>query len=157
LHLGDWIEVDGHLGRVAEIKWGSTSLATKEGNLVSLPNSRLVSNAVVNFSRPSLPCLRAIRVGFHYRHPPERVERVLRQAAGGVPGVLAHPPPECIPRVFGENAVVYEVRYWLQDFERDEQIEGAVLSHVWHAARRAGLEIPFPARTVYLPNEHDIV
>ena len=89
-----------------------------------------------------------VRVGFHYRHPPDEVRSVLVAAVRDTPGVLDQPPPDCGPHDFGESAIVYGLRYWIADFEHDTVIDEKVRTRIWYAAQRAGLEIPYPIRTV---------
>jgi small-conductance mechanosensitive channel/CRP-like cAMP-binding protein len=148
LGIGDWIQVAGHVGKVTEIRWRSTSITTKDGDAVIVPNNDLMVHEVLNFSRPRAVRAVSLRVGFHYRHPPNDVRAVLLQAVRGVPGVLAVPAPESFPAEFGDSAVTYTVRYWIADFERDIQIAGEVRTRIWYAAGRSGLEIPFPIRTI---------
>ena len=127
-------------------------LGTKLGmTRVFVPNGEIVTGRVLNFSRPTGSHRVWIRVGFHYRHPPEDVCRTLIDAARDVPGVLESPAPDCIPVDFADSAIVYALRYWIGDFEHDTAIDGAVRSRIWSAARRAGLEIPYPIRTVVQP------
>jgi len=157
IRIGDWIEVSGYAGRVLEVKWGSTELLTKTGNLVTVPNNRLLTAEVVNYSQPTRALRQAIRVGFHYRHPPNRVARVMIHAAHGVPGVLQSPPAECFPCEFADSAVTYELFYWIDDFEHDAQIAGAVRARVWYAAQRAALAIPYPIRTLHQEEAPEVV
>ncbi len=148
LGIGDWIQVTGHVGRVAETRWRSTSIVTRDGDTVIVPNNDLLVHEVINFSRPMGAHLVWLRVGFHYRHPPNEVRTVLLGAVRGVPGVLPSPVPECFPVEFGESAVGYAIRYWIDDLEHDAPIDGEVRTRIWYAAGRAGLEIPFPIRTI---------
>jgi CRP-like cAMP-binding protein len=90
----------------------------------------------------------SIHVGFHYRHPPNEVKDVLLDAVRGMPGLVVDPASDCFPFEFGDSAVTYELRVWLDDFLRLEPIVGEVKTRVWYAARRAGLEIPYPIRTI---------
>jgi CRP-like cAMP-binding protein len=46
--------------------------------------------------------------------------------------------------------VAYALRFYIEDFGRDAGIEGEVRTRIWYAARRAGLEIPYPIRRVYM-------
>jgi small-conductance mechanosensitive channel/CRP-like cAMP-binding protein len=148
LAIGDWIRVNGHIGRIVEISWRATSLVTKDGDVVCVPNSQLLAAEVHNYSRPTAYHRVWLRVGFHYRHPPNEVRRVLLEAVRGAPGVLAMPDADCFPVEFSESAVTYALRYWIEDFEREEPISGEVRARIWYAAQRAGLEIPFPIRTI---------
>ena len=148
LAIGDWIQVGTHTGRIREIKWRATSLVTKDGDTVIVPNNQLITADVKNISRPTREHRLWLRVGFHYRHPPNDVRRALLDAVRGAPGVLADPPPDAFPVELADSAVVYALRYWIDDFARSEPIEGEVRTRVWYAAQRAGLEIPFPIRTI---------
>ena len=146
--VGDWVQFGTRKGCITEIRWRSTVLKTTAGDTVIIPNAQITAQEVYNFSRP-LPRHRAeVHVGFHYRHPPNRVREVLVEAARQAPGVLTDQEPDCIALEFGESAVSYAVRYWIDRFDRDADIKGEVLTRIWYAAQRAGLEIPFPIRTL---------
>ncbi|MFN8545259.1 MAG: mechanosensitive ion channel family protein [Candidatus Binatia bacterium] len=145
---GDWIQVTGNTGRVLDIGWRATRLVTPDGNTIVVPNGQLVSAELINFLRPTGAARRAVQVGFHYRHPPNDVREAMLRAIRDVPGVLPHPAPDCVPVDFADSAVVYAVRYWTADLERALPIDGEVRTRIWYAARRAGLEIPFPIRTL---------
>jgi small-conductance mechanosensitive channel/CRP-like cAMP-binding protein len=146
--VGDWVQFGTRKGCITEIRWRSTVLKTTAGDTVIIPNAQITAQEVYNFSRP-LPRHRAeVHVGFHYRHPPNHVREVLVEAARQAPGVLNDQEPDCIALEFGESAVTYAVRYWIDRFDRDADIKGEVLTRIWYAAQRAGLEIPFPTRTL---------
>jgi len=149
LAIGDWIQVSDRVGRIREIKWRATTIVTKDGDAVIVPNNQLLTAEVVNFSRPTAEHRTWVRVGFHYRHPPNEVRAMLLGALRGVSGVLSRPRPDCFPLEFGDSAVIYALRYWIKDFAREIPIRGEVQARVWYAARRAGIEIPFPIRTLH--------
>jgi small-conductance mechanosensitive channel/CRP-like cAMP-binding protein len=148
LAIGDWIEVGGHVGRIREMQWRATTIVTKDGDTVIAPNNQLLTTTVKNFSRPTPVHRTHVHVGFHHRHPPNEVRRVLVDALHAVPGVLTDPPPDSFPVEFAESAVVYILRFWIDDYLRLEPIVGEVGARVWYAARRAGLEMPYPMRTI---------
>src|SRR5205814_8606987 len=66
------------------------------------------------------------------------------------PGVLPEPIPDAFPTDFAETGLVYVVRFWIDDFVRVAEIEGEVRSRIWYAARRSGLEIPYPTRNIHV-------
>jgi small-conductance mechanosensitive channel/CRP-like cAMP-binding protein len=147
---GDWVKVNEKIGRVLEIKWRSTLLVTRGGDLVIVPNSTLLGQDVTNFSRPTPEHRVTLRIGFGYQHPPNEVKSMLLDCVRGVPGIAAEPAPDAFPADFGDSAVVYSLRYWITDMQREIPVEGEVRTRVWYAARRAGIEIPFPIRTLYM-------
>jgi len=123
---------------------------TRGGDLVIVPNSTLLGQEVMNFSRPTPDHRVTLRIGFGYQHPPNEVKRVLLECVRGMPGIAVEPAPDAFPADFGDSAVVYSLRYWITDMAREIPVEGEVRTRVWYAAQRAGLEIPFPIRTVYM-------
>lgn len=145
LGQGDWIETGSHSGRIVEIGWRSTRIITRDGDTLFLPNSELLSGEVLNLSRPTGAHRTRVRISVHDRHPPGVVRQQLVNAIRDVPGVLDFPPPDAVIADFADAAIVYEVRYWLTEFERDASIAGEVRSRLWYSTRRTGLEPPPPA------------
>ena len=148
--IGNWVQVGALIGRIAEIKWRSTALWTEDGDVVIVPNSRLLDSEVQNLSRPDDVQRITVTVGFHYRHAPEDVRSALLEPVRDVPGVRFDPAPDCVVRDFAESAITYALRYWISDYTHHTKIESEVRTQIWHAARRAELEIPFPIRTLHL-------
>jgi CRP-like cAMP-binding protein len=86
--------------------------------------------------------------------PPERVRRVLIDAALDVPGVLSQPPPKARVARFDSSAIVYQLVYHMDDYPRIDDIQGDVLSRCWYAFRRHGIELPFPVADVLWRDAH---
>jgi small-conductance mechanosensitive channel/CRP-like cAMP-binding protein len=155
INVGDWVRTGDYVGRIHEIRWRSTLMVTKDGDLLIIPNGQILGNAVRNYSRPTLAHRMWIKVGFAYRHPPSEVRRVLLEAARGAPGVLAEPAPDVLLQDFGDSAILYALRYWIDEFRRDDPIDTEVRTRIWYGAQRAGIEIPFPIRTVFMNTVSD--
>jgi small-conductance mechanosensitive channel/CRP-like cAMP-binding protein len=150
LNVGDWIQLQNRVGRISQIRWRSTILRTTDGDNVIVPNGQFTAHDVYNYSRPTPKHRVWVKVSFAYQHPPNEVRQMLIIAARGAPGVLAEPPPDSFPTDFGESGVVYAVRFWIDEFVRGPEIEGEVRGRIWYAARRAGLEIPYPTRNIHV-------
>jgi small-conductance mechanosensitive channel/CRP-like cAMP-binding protein len=153
LGVGDWVQVGTRVGKIVEIKWRSTLLVTRDGDNVIMPNAVLLAGEVQNFSKPTAEHRVSLKLGVSYRHPPNLVRRLLLDVARGVPGVLASPEPDCFPSEFGDSALVYTLRYWIDSVPREAAIAGELRSRIWYAAERAAVELPFPTRTVHLVTE----
>ena len=54
------------------------------------------------------------------------------------------PAPDVLVVDFGASAVVYRVRFWINDFARDGAARDEVRSAIYYSLRRHGYEIPFP-------------
>ena len=148
--VGDWLIVENHRAEVMELNWRSTKLRTNDDIYLDIPNKAVVTHTIINLSFPTKVHANRIRLGFEYGVPPNVVRDVLVRAASNAPGVMHAPPVKVFLREFGDSAIIYEIKYSLEDERRFNDIEDAIRTNIWYEARRAGLTIPFPIRTVEL-------
>jgi len=151
--LGDWIDVEGSMGRVDQITWRSTRIITRDHHSVVFPNSMLASVKIVNLSRPEPRIRIRVEVGVHYRTPPLRARETLEEAVRGCPEVLDTPAPWARIKKYGDSSIDWEVLFWIEGAERLERIRAAASERIWYALDRAGIEIPFPIRNVIMRKE----
>ena len=150
LKQGDWISAGGHEGRVLDITLRSTRIATIEHNEVFIPNSKVLSEAVVNYSLPNSLQTRKLAVGVHYNIPPNKVKQVILEVLATVQGVNARPEPIVRVLNYGDFAVHYEIRYTISDFSRHVDIETDIMNLLWYHFKRNGIDIPMPVRDINL-------
>ncbi|HZS35679.1 MAG TPA: mechanosensitive ion channel family protein [Polyangia bacterium] len=149
IKIGDWIRVeDKPIGRVREIRWRSTVIQTKNGDLVIIPNGMMTKGVITNFNKDELENRRWVYFSVGLRHPPNDVQRVIVDALGDVPNVSKRTPPDCIVWGFKESVIEYAVRYRLIDYLPDDPTDSEVRKRIWYALSRSGIEIPFPAHNV---------
>ncbi|HSI13024.1 MAG TPA: cyclic nucleotide-binding domain-containing protein, partial [Chthoniobacter sp.] len=102
-----------------------------------------------------------LHVGFDYATPPNFIKDVMARAAAAVPGVLSTPPPKVYLKDFADSAVIYEIKFWLEDESIFNDIHDGIRTNVWYAAQRHGIRIPFPIRTVHIERKsatsHDVM
>jgi small-conductance mechanosensitive channel/CRP-like cAMP-binding protein len=150
LKQGDWIAAGGYEGHVLDITLRSTQIVTLENNEVFIPNSKVLSEAVVNYSLPDTTSIRKLSVGVGYRIPPNTVRKAVLEVLATVPGVdmSSHPAVRVIS--YGDFAVNYEVRYAIHEYHRHVDIAAEIMNLLWYRFKRDGIEIPYPVRTVHL-------
>ncbi len=146
--VGDWLILDNHRAEVMELNWRSTKLRTNDEIYLDIPNKAVVTHTIINLSYPTKVHANHLKVGFEYDAPPNVVRDLLTRATVDAPGVLDTPPPKVALRDFGDSAIIYEIKYSLDDERRCNDIEDAIRTNIWYAARRAGLSIPYPIRTL---------
>lgn len=146
---GDWVQVGDITGKVLEQNWRAVRICTRQLDQVVIPNSVLAKERFTNFSRPSPTHVHALEIGFAYSDPPNRVRHMLISVALDTAGVRKEPAPQARAIRFNSSSIDYQIRLFIDDFERVPEIEDEFLTQVWYAARRNQLTIPFPIRTVY--------
>lgn len=147
---GDWLIVDSYHAEVIEVNWRSTRLRTNDHVYLDIPNSNIVRNVITNVSYPTKLHAMRVRLGIDYNAAPNRVKEVLMRAALNAPGVLPTPPPKIYLMDFADSSVVYEIKYWLEDHAKLNDINDAIRTNIWYALQRAKIKIPFPMRTLQI-------
>ena len=152
VEIGDYIEVDGIEGTIEEITIRMTLLRQVDGDLVAVPNSVLFKNPVNNYTnwrdkRVTVMC------GIAYGESVGEARGVIRKAVEGCrtvrQGGTGARPIQIFAKEFGDSSVNFEVTWWTGSrpveirTSRDEVIEA-----VKAALDDAGIEIPFPYRTL---------
>src|SRR5437667_9008803 len=148
--VGDWLQVGDRFAEVMEINWRSTRLRTNDAIYLDIPNNEMVSHAIVNLHYPTEVHAMRIRVGVEYKNPPNRVKDALFRAASAADGVLAEPKVRIFLVDFADFAVIYEIKFYMGNHARINEINDAVRTNVWYELKRRGITIPFPIRTLHV-------
>src|SRR5205085_7652571 len=144
--VGDWLKVGDTYGEVREINWRSTRLCTNDDIYLDIPNNEMVSHQIVNLHYPTEIHAMRIRVGVEYKNPPNVVKEALHRATATAKGVLAEPKTRIFLVDFGESACIYEIKFYMGNHSKINEINDAVRTNVWYELKRRGITIPFPIR-----------
>jgi len=147
--VGHWIRVGDFEGRVAEVTWRATKLRTKAGNFVIVPNNIIAKDAITNFSEPAVPTRLEIEVGASYLNTPAEVKAAALEALCQVPRVLQSPAPDVLLHAFDGSAITYRIRFWVADYEFDDEARDEARTAIFYAFGRRGIEIPWPIEVGY--------
>jgi small conductance mechanosensitive channel len=148
---GDQIVVSGFEGTVEHIEARATLIKTYDGRRVVIPNSDVYTRAVtVNTAFPKRRT--EYEVGIGYGDDIETATRVMLDALSGLATVEAEPAPEIIPWALDGSSVNLKVRWWT-DARKVVQARGEVIAALKTALVEAGIDLPFPTRTVLLHDQ----
>jgi small-conductance mechanosensitive channel len=143
MRVGDMIRYGESFGTVEELSWREIRLRTTEGNLLLIPNSLAGRERLEVFARPGPPIARTLRVGLEYDASPEHARTTLESALRGMKGIAQIPAPRAFLRTFDSSNIVYELRYWLEDYGDYLEIDSRARERTWYALRRAGLPLAY--------------
>jgi small-conductance mechanosensitive channel len=147
--IGDQIIVQDYEGTVEDIAIRSTQIVTYQGEIVVIPNAVLFTNPV-----QVLTAQRQRRtdlgIGVDYNTNLRLAVDVLLQAVSEIEGVLAEPKPEVDGLGFGDSSIDFVVRYWtLPQKIHVRRTRTKVIIALKEACDKAGINIPYPIRTLY--------
>ncbi len=163
---GDLISFSGFLGGVEEIGFRSVKVRTLDGHLVTVPNSKVVNEAVENIgARPNIR--RVMTITITYDTPPEKVRKALEIVKGLFEeDGLREPihvdvgtdqyPPRAYFSDYGDWALKLTVIYWYAPassywdyMEHAERFNIRLLEEF----NRAGIDFAFPSQTLFLADD----
>jgi small conductance mechanosensitive channel len=146
---GDHVTIAGTFGRVMYVGLRSTHIRTVEELDTFLPNKNVVDQKIINHTMN--PRLRlAISLGIAYKEDIRQARRVLLDAVRGNEHVADTPEPTVVVTQLADSAVNLELRIWLKDAYNERAASVDVLEIAKLALDEAGIEIPFPQRTVHM-------
>jgi small-conductance mechanosensitive channel len=146
---GDIISVGDQFGWVTNMGARYTSVDTRDGREILVPNEDFVTQHVVNWSYSNNRMMLISRFGVSYDSDPHHVRKVAVEAARRVPRVMNDPEPVCWFEAFGESSLDFSLRYWIADPDNGIiNVRAPVMLALWDAFKREGIDIPFPVRDV---------
>jgi small-conductance mechanosensitive channel len=149
IKIGTWVEMDGIVGLIEQTGWRSLMLRTRLRERLLVPNSDVAAARITILGSGEKPVAVPVRLGVAYRVPPDAAKEIFRRVAADIPGVLSDPAPRILTAEFADSAVVYECRLWTLTPWRREDLTDLFLTRAHAALARAGMEIPFPQRTLH--------
>ena len=152
IRVGDTIQIDDLYGKVESIGTRSTRLRTATNLDITVPNSSLLQNNVVNWTLSNNLIRTHVCVGVAYGSPTREVTKLLRHAVDDHGQVLRKPAPFVLFTEFGDNALQFEVHFWvrMESITVRYKIESDVRHRICSLLAEAGIVIAFPQRDVHL-------
>jgi small-conductance mechanosensitive channel len=147
---GDYVRVGDALGVVDDIGLRATRIITRDAVAIIVPNSGLVTEKVINHSRPTSNLRVRVPVGVAYGTDTSRVRDILLAVTAATPGTLASPPPEVRFEAFGASSLDFALLLWIADPRTDLRIASDLRFAIDAAFRAAAIEMPFPQTDVHV-------
>lgn len=146
---GDVIAVGDTFGWVNKIGVRAVSVLTRDGKEHLIPNERLMTEEVENWSYSSRDV--RIHVGFRVSYDCDLrlAQRLAEQAATISTRVLDSPKPVCWINEFGDNGVEFDLRIWIDSPEAGvANVTSDVLFAIWDLFQEHGVTMPLPQREI---------
>ena len=158
LRLDDYIKLTtGEEGRVTDITWRFTTIVPAGGgNMIVIPNQKIASSNITNYSMPRKDIVISIPVGVAYDSDLDKVERVTLDVAKEVMAQIdkdVKMEPAVRFHTFGESSIDFNVVLHSSYFEHQFLLKHEFIKALTRRYREEGIEIPYPTRTVLQPEE----
>ncbi|QNK77866.1 mechanosensitive ion channel family protein [Winogradskyella sp. PAMC22761] len=158
IQIGNWVETTGYSGEVIDINLKDFTLKEADNNIVIIPNKTILENPLKNYSlttkmRVFLEC------GVGYESDLEEVQRITKEAiAKTFDQVKSSEDVEFYYTEFGDSSINYLCRFWIEAESMLEKLKAKTkaIIEIKKAYDAAGINIPFPIRTLEFNNKLDL-
>lgn len=143
----DTVELGDYSGTVTNIDLRAVTMTVFSGEHVILPSKDVLQNPIENWTHN--PTKRIdVPIGVAYGTDIERACRVIADGLAHVDGALDAPAPDCVFSGFGESSIDLIARVWYPSNGAYFEALRRTARSVQSSLERAGIEIPFPTRTL---------
>jgi small-conductance mechanosensitive channel len=148
---GDVVEVGETYGWINKLAARYTSVITRDGKEILIPNEDMITRPVINWTHSDSKVRRGLPLGVSYRTDLKRAMALTLEAAGEVERVLSDPKPNCLIKKFGDNAVELELRIWIADPQNGmANVSSLVYLRIWEKFHENNIELPYPQRDLHI-------
>jgi small-conductance mechanosensitive channel len=156
VRLGDYIKLQsGEEGFVVERSWRSTRIKALSNNTIVVPNAKLASSILTNFSLPDPQMSLLISISVNLDSDPQQVENILvdeaNKALDAVPGLLSDSAPfvRFIPG-FGQFSLDFTLICSVKNYVDQYLVQHELRKRIYKRFRDEGIEFPVPQRSVHV-------
>ncbi|MEM6667529.1 MAG: mechanosensitive ion channel [Pseudomonadota bacterium] len=148
MRIGDDIECGDVEGRVEEITIRDTYLRRRDGVLIIVPNATIYNTPVKILTHEPFRRVELV-VGVAYGEDVDHARDVILGAMRGLSTVHDGEPVHVLAREFNSSSVDFQVLWWCASAPiEEEKSRDEVTAAIKRALDNAGIEIPFPYRTL---------
>jgi small conductance mechanosensitive channel len=149
IRIGDRVDIDGEYSTVEDITLRHTIVRTWEHKRLIIPNEKLDSMIITNYSLIDPRIICRVEMGVSYDTDIDLARRLILEEADRCPYRLKNADEPWV-RIISHGDFSIGIRFymWVPDMDAAWQAKFWILEHVKKRFDREGVEIPFPYRTL---------
>ncbi|MBX2941331.1 MAG: mechanosensitive ion channel [Cyclobacteriaceae bacterium] len=150
----DVVEIDGLIGKILTLNLRTSTILTRDGIMLIVPNHKFVVDNIINWSHSATPTRFKVSVGVAYGSDVEKVTDILMECTLCHDVVLKDKTNGKYPFVrfvdFGDSALLFDVYFWSVDIFPIENVKSDMRYLINKRFREQNISIPFPQRDLHI-------
>ena len=154
IKAGDWIEINGTMGKVTSISYTSTMIESLYGEVITFQNAQLFKNNYKNLTRNHGYVLAVVPFGVAYGSNLKQVATIVEEAVNNLHHQWMDPKKsvKSVVSEMADSSVNFKLFVWAEAPKKSYVISD-VLKCVYDTLKDHDIQIPFPQRDVHLISE----
>ncbi len=151
VRINDVMEVDQVVGRVVHIGLRTSVIFTRDGIRMIIPNSKFISDNVINWTKDSKATRFRVTVGVAYGSNEQLVKKILLDCSQQQ-DIIHEGELSPIVRLvnFGDSSLDFELCFWTYNVFPVESTKSDIRFAILEAFRQNNVVIPFPQRDLHI-------
>ena len=145
---GDFVDLGGNSGTVTEINITCTKLKTGDNKVITIPNSNVTADAIINYSANETRRL-DLTFSVAYGTDVEKVKQIVLGVIAKHDNILKTPAPMVRLTEHGASSLDFVTRVWVKQSDY-WPVNFDLKEEVLAAFNEAGVEVPFPQMDVHV-------
>ena len=153
IKVGDWIDVDGTMGKVVSISYTSTVVESIQGEVITFQNAQLFAKNYKNLTRNHGYVLTTIPFGVAYGSNLKEITNMVEDAVNNMHNefIDQEKRAKCVATEMGDSSVNFKLAIWAEAPKRSHVIS-EVLKCIYDTLNEHNIPIPFPQRDIHIVN-----
>ena len=154
IKVGDWIQIEGTMGKVMSINYTSTVIESLYGEVITYQNAQLFTKNYKNLTRNHGYVLVVIPFGVAYGSNLKDVTNLVEGTLNNMhhQWIDQTKRVKCVVSEMADSSVNFKLFVWA-DAPKQSYVISDVLKCVYDTLNTNGISIPFPQRDVHLIKE----
>lgn len=149
IKVGDFVQADTVEGTIVEIGFRTAIVLTRDNIRIIIPNSKLVSESVVNWTKGEAFSRFSVDIGVAYGSDTKKVKEILYNCAIKHEKVIKKPKPEVQFVNFGASSLDFKLFFYCSNPFGREFIKSDLRFSIDEEFKKADIKIPFPQMDVH--------
>lgn len=152
----DIIEINGLIGEVKHIDIRTSKIVSRDNIMIIVPNSKLISDNVINWTLNKEDTRFQIEVGVAYGSDTEKVRDILISIATNHPDITDIYKPHVRFENFGNSSLDFTLLFWSKRMFDVEELKSDLRFEIDKCFRKENITIPFPQRDLHIKSTNSI-
>jgi potassium-dependent mechanosensitive channel len=139
IQIGDLIEIGGRTGVVQEIGVRSSKIDNGEGANIIVPNGDMLSQQLINWTLNGRNRRSHLAISVPFKSDFKKAKDLIGEVIQQNDRIMKDPAPEVIVNAFANNAVSFEILYWLADFSEVQSLNNQLLLEIAESFSKNGI------------------
>ena len=150
VRVGDAVTIGNLMGQVSQIRIRATTVTLWDRSEMVVPNKEFITTKLINWTLSDSKRRIDIPMRIAYGSDLQKTRKILLKVARDHPDVLDDPAPYVILLDFGDDAIHFELRFFV-DFGKGLMTKDALQMGIDRAFRENGIEFAIPRLNIQVP------